>query len=162
MLGSGALHEPSRSLDCSHGAFLRQNEFLELRTKVRGPSVGCVDDCSGSYYTASSGDSDPAIAVFVRNVQDRSIGLEVQVSLLKELSQECVDELVRPSVEKLRVSKRSLHPVVSESTNFDQETHICPAGCTTAALAPFICENSSASPASSITLQAFTTSFSSP
>jgi hypothetical protein len=108
MLGSGTLHKPSGSLDRRHGALLWQNEFLELRTKVRGPSVGCVDDCSGSHFAARSGDSDPAIAVFVRNVQDGSIGLKVQIAFLEELSQECMDEFVRPSVRsrQARISKK--------------------------------------------------------
>lgn len=100
MLSSGALDKPGWSLDRCNSALFRQNEFLELGAEMRCPAVGGVDDCSCAHFSARSGDSDPAVAVFVRNVQDWGVGLQVQVAFLEQLLQECVNELVSPSVEK--------------------------------------------------------------
>ena len=105
MLSSRAFQKPSRSFDRSHSTAFGQDEFLELWTKMRSPSIGSVDDGSGSHFAARGRDSDPAIAVFVRDVQDGSVGLEVQVAFFEELLQEGVDEFVGPAVEQDCVSK---------------------------------------------------------
>lgn len=65
MLSSRALQKPSRSFNRSHGTAFGQDEFLKLRTKVRGPSISRVDDGSSSHFAARGRDSDPAVAVFV-------------------------------------------------------------------------------------------------
>jgi hypothetical protein len=65
MLSPCALHEPSGGFDRSYSTAFGQDEFSELGTKVRGPSIGCVNYCSGSHFSTRGGDSDPAVAVFV-------------------------------------------------------------------------------------------------
>lgn len=99
MLSPRTLQESSGGFDRSHSAFLWQDELFEFGTKVRCPSIGCVNDRSRSHFSPIGVDSDPAIAMFFRDVQDWSVCLEVQVAFLEQLPQEGVDELICPSVD---------------------------------------------------------------
>ena len=110
------LHESSRSFDRSQSPPFRQDEFLELRTEVRGPSIGRVNDCSGSHFSTIGTHSDPAIAMFLRDAQDRRVCLKVQVAFLEQLLQQCVDEFVRPSVEQTKSARISSIQEVSPVT----------------------------------------------
>lgn len=107
VLSSRVFHKPSRSFNRSQSTPFRQDQLLELRTKMRSPSVGGVDDCSCTHFSTISADTDPAVAVFLRDAQDRSICLKVQVALFEELLQKCVDELVCPSVEQIELVRYS-------------------------------------------------------
>jgi hypothetical protein len=99
MLSSRAFQKPSRSFDRSHSTAFGQDEFLEFGAEVRCPAVGGVDYCSSSHFAARGGHPDPAVAVFVGDVQDGSVGLKVEVAFLQQLLQEGVDEFVGPSIQ---------------------------------------------------------------
>jgi hypothetical protein len=65
VLSARVLYEPSGSFDRGHSTSFRQDKLFEFGTKVRCPSIGCVDDCPSSQFATIGGDSYPSIVVFL-------------------------------------------------------------------------------------------------
>jgi len=61
LLRPGVFNETCRGFDRRYGRLHRQYELLELRKKMRCPSVGRVDHCPCSDNASVSVDRDPTV-----------------------------------------------------------------------------------------------------